>query len=84
LQVGGCKIQCSFGQSIFRLINCIFSDDLSSAACGADNVDQSALDSGAVGDSSLFWKLCEERFNNGFLDNSIDGPTPSAWSFFFL
>jgi hypothetical protein len=59
----------------FRLINCIFSDDLSSAARDADNVDRSALDSGAVGDNSPFWKLCEERFNNGFPVNSIHGPT---------
>jgi hypothetical protein len=57
----------------FRLINCILSDDLSSAACDADNVDRSALDSGAVGDNSPFW--CEECFNNGFPVNSIDGPT---------
>ncbi len=44
----------------FRLINCIFSDDLSRSAQQADNVDRSALDSGAVGDNSAYWKLCEE------------------------
>ncbi len=59
----------------FRLINCIFSDDLSSAACDADNVDRSVLDSGAVDDNSPFWMICEEHFNNGFPVNSIDGPT---------
>ncbi len=38
-------------------------------------MDRSALDSGAVGDNSAYWKLCEERFNNGFPVNSVDGPT---------
>ena len=59
----------------FRLVNCIFSDDLSQFAQEADNVDRAALDSGAVGDNSTYWKLCEERFNNGFAVNSVDGPT---------
>jgi len=58
----------------FRLINCIFSDELSAQSTMADNVDRSALDAGAVGDNSPFWKLCEDRFNNGFPVNSLDGP----------
>jgi len=59
----------------FRLINCLFSDELTNATHTADNVDRAALDAGAVVDNSLFWKLCEERFNNGFPADSIDGPT---------
>jgi hypothetical protein len=59
----------------FRLINCLFSDELTDASHTADNVDRAALDAGAVGDNSLFWKLCEERFNNGFPADCIDGPT---------
>jgi len=59
----------------FRLINCIFSDDLSSQSVTADNVDRAALDAGAVGANSAFWKLCEERFNSGFPVDSIDGPS---------
>ena len=44
----------------FRLINCIFSDELSAQSTMTDNVDRSALDAGAVGDNSPFWKLCED------------------------
>jgi hypothetical protein len=58
----------------FRLINCLFSNELSAQADFADNVDRSALDSGAVGDNSIFWQLCAERFNSGFPMNSVDGP----------
>ncbi len=43
----------------FHLINWIFSDDLSQFAQEADNVDRAALDSGAVGGNSTYWKLCE-------------------------
>ncbi len=58
----------------FRLINCLFSEELASSADNADNVDRAALDTGAVGSNSTFWKLCEERFNNGFPVDSVDGP----------
>ena len=50
----------------FRLINCLFSEELASSADNADNVDRAALDTGAVGSNSPFWKLCKEQFNNGF------------------
>jgi len=58
----------------FCLINCIFSDELSCNANSADSVDRAALDARAVGLNSLFWTLCAERFHNGFLVDSIDGP----------
>ncbi len=58
----------------FHLINCLLSDELSSQENTADNVDRSALDAGAVGDNSAFWKLCEERLNKGFPVDSVDGP----------
>jgi hypothetical protein len=57
----------------FHLINCLFSDELASSAGNADEVDRAALDTGAVGDNSAFWKLCEERFNKGFPVDSVDG-----------
>jgi hypothetical protein len=57
----------------FRLINCLFSEELASSTGDADVVDRAALDTGAVGDNSAFWKLCEERFNKGFPVDSIDG-----------
>jgi len=38
----------------FRLVNCIFSDDLSSQSVTTDNVDRAALDAGAVGANSTF------------------------------
>jgi hypothetical protein len=41
----------------------------------ADNIDCAALDSGAVGENSTYWKFCEECFNNGFAINSVDGAT---------
>jgi len=58
----------------FRLINCLFSDELSRVANEADNVDRSALDSGEVGANSQYWKLVEDRFNSGFPVESVDGP----------
>ena len=58
----------------FRLINCLFSDELSYNANSPDSVDRAALDAGAVGSNSSFWTLCAERFNNGFPVDSIDGP----------
>jgi hypothetical protein len=58
----------------FRLINCLFSNELYAQADFVDNVDRSALDSGAVGDNSIFWQLCTEQFNSGFPVNSVDGP----------
>jgi len=58
----------------FRLINCLFSEELASESNDADNVDRATLDAGAVGANSVFWKLCEERFNSGFPVESVDGP----------
>ena len=40
----------------FHLINCLFSDELSSTANSADYVDRAALDAGAVGSKSSFWR----------------------------
>jgi hypothetical protein len=58
----------------FRLLNCIFSDELAALADRSEDVDRAALDSGLVGDNRIFWKLVEERFNNGYPVGSIDGP----------
>jgi hypothetical protein len=58
----------------FRLLNCIFSDELGALADRSEDVDRAALDSGLVGDNSIYWKLVEERFNAGFPVGSIDGP----------
>jgi hypothetical protein len=58
----------------FRLINCLFSNELSAQADFVDNVDRSALDSGAVGDNRIFWQLRVEQFNSRFPVNSVDGP----------
>ncbi len=41
----------------FHLISCLFSDDLGTAANTSDDVNRLALDSGAVGVNSKFWKL---------------------------
>jgi hypothetical protein len=56
------------------LINCIFSDELRALADRSEDVDQAALDSGLVGDNSIYWKLVEECFHAGFPVGSIDGP----------
>jgi len=58
----------------FRLIDCLFSDELSKVANKCDNVDRSALDSGEVDANSQYWKLVEDRFNSGFPAQSVDGP----------
>jgi hypothetical protein len=58
----------------FCLINCLFSDELSSNANFADSIDRAALDAGAVGSNSSFQTLCVGRFNNGFPVDSIEGP----------
>jgi len=58
----------------FRLINCLFSEELASKSNDADNIDRATLDAGAVGANSAFWKLYEERFNSGFPVESVDGP----------
>ena len=57
----------------FRLLNCLFSDELAELADSSDDVDRAALDSGAVADNSVYWKLVEERFQNGFPVSSVDG-----------
>ncbi len=53
--------------------NCLLGDELGRAADATDDVDWLALDSGAVGANSQFWKLVEEWFN-GVPNNSVDGP----------
>ena len=58
----------------FRLIDCLFSDELSKVANKCDNVDRSALDSGEVDANSQYWKLVEDRFNSGFPVQPVDGP----------
>jgi hypothetical protein len=58
----------------FQLLNCIFSDELGALTDRSEDVDQAALDSGLVGDNSIYWKLVEECFNAGFPVGSIDGP----------
>jgi hypothetical protein len=57
----------------FRLINCLFSEELASSAGDTDVVDRAALDTGAVRDNSAFWNLCEEQFNKGLSVDSVDG-----------
>jgi hypothetical protein len=58
----------------FRLLNCLFSDEVGALAATADDVSRADMDTGAVGGNSTYWKLVEQRFNEGFPDNSVDGP----------
>jgi hypothetical protein len=58
----------------FRLLNCLFSDEVGALAATADDVSRADMDAGAVGGNSTYWKLVEQRFNEGFPDNSVDGP----------
>jgi hypothetical protein len=57
----------------FRLLNCLFSEELVSSAGYADVVDRAGLDTQAMGDNSAFWKLCQEQFSKGFPVDSVDG-----------
>ncbi len=58
----------------FRLLNCLFSDEVGQHAATAENVTRAELDNGAVVGNSAYWKLVEKRFNEGFPDGSVDGP----------
>ena len=58
----------------FRLLNCLFSDEIGQLAATAENVTRADLDNGAVGGNSDYWKLVQKRFNEGFPDGSVDGP----------
>jgi hypothetical protein len=58
----------------FRLLNCLFSDEIGALAATAEDVSRADLDTGAVGGNSSYWKVVEKRFNEGFPDNSVDGP----------
>jgi hypothetical protein len=57
----------------FQLLNCFFSDKLADVADRSEYVDRAALDSGAVADNSVYWKLVEDHFSNGVLVHSVDG-----------
>ncbi len=58
----------------FRLLNCLFSDEIGALAATAEDVSWADLDTGAVGGNSLHWKVVEKRFNEGFPEDSLDGP----------
>ncbi len=58
----------------FHLLNCLFSDEIGALAATAEGVSRADLDTGAVGGNSSYWKVVEKRFNEGFPDNSVDGP----------
>jgi hypothetical protein len=58
----------------FRLINVIFSDELSDAALSSeDSSTRADLDAGLIGYKSPFWKAVEQRFNHGFPPDGVDG-----------
>ena len=58
----------------FRLLNCLFSDEIGALATTAEDASRADLDTGAVGGNSLYWKVVEKRFNEGFPEDSVDGP----------
>jgi hypothetical protein len=58
----------------FCLLNCLFSDEIGALAATAEDVSQADLDTGAVGGNSLYWKVVEKHFNEGFPEDSLDGP----------
>jgi hypothetical protein len=58
----------------FRLLNCLFGDEIGALAATTEDVSRADLDTGAVGGNSSYWKVVERRFNEGFPDNSVDGP----------
>jgi hypothetical protein len=60
----------------FRLINVVFSDELSNEAIRSEESATCAeLDAGVVGYKSLFWTMAENRFNEGFPPEGVDGMT---------
>ena len=57
----------------FRLINVIFSDELSDLAISSeDSSTRAELDAGLVGHKSQFWRMVESRFNERFPPESVD------------
>lgn len=59
----------------FRLVNIIFSEECCASAAASNNAQSSEdLHIGSYGDNSPFWRLVEQRFNQGFAPNSVDGP----------
>jgi hypothetical protein len=60
----------------FRLINVIFSEELSDLAIRSeDTCTRAELDAGLVGHKSQFWTMVESCFNEGFPPDSVDGMT---------
>jgi hypothetical protein len=57
----------------FRLLNCLFSDEVGATAASAEAVSRADLDNGAVGGNSYYWNLVPNRFNDGFPEGSVDG-----------
>ncbi len=58
----------------FHLLNCLFSDEIGALAATAEDVCRADLDTGTVGGNSLYWKVVEKHFNEGFPEDSVDGP----------
>jgi hypothetical protein len=58
----------------FCLLNCLFSDEIGALAATAEDVSRTDLDTGAIGGNCTYWMLVEQWFNEGFPDNSVDGP----------
>ncbi len=57
----------------FRLLNCLFSDEIGTLSASAETVSRADLDNGAVGGKSNYWKVVAQRFNEGFPEGSVDG-----------
>jgi hypothetical protein len=58
----------------FRLINCLFSDEMRDLAASSTNrLSREELDTGAHGAKSKFWQHIELRFKVGFPSDSVDG-----------
>ncbi len=55
----------------FHLLACLLSNELAELADRSDGVDWAAVDSGAVVDNSIYWKLF--FFQNGFPLSPVDG-----------
>ncbi len=57
----------------FRLLNCLFSDEIGALAASAETVSRADLDNGTVGGKSNYWKVVAQRFHEGFPEGSVDG-----------
>ncbi len=65
----------SFRFTNFALL-CNFSDDLCDLALKSEETTTHAeLDAGLVGHKSVFWKMVECRFDEGFPPDGVDGMT---------